>query len=33
MKLVYAIVVSVPAKEHNIHIHTSPLILKWHPHV
>jgi hypothetical protein len=25
-KLVYAIMVSVPAEEHNIHIHTSPLI-------
>jgi hypothetical protein len=26
MKLVYAIVVSIPAEEHNIHIHISPLI-------
>jgi hypothetical protein len=26
MKLVYAIVISVPTEKHNIHMHTSPLI-------
>jgi hypothetical protein len=31
MKLDYAIVVSVPVEEHNIHIHTSPLIFQVTP--
>jgi hypothetical protein len=26
MSLAYAIVVTIPTEEHNIHIHTSPLI-------